>query len=130
MELTTPTGAAIVAALAPRFGSLAPMTVRATGFGAGDKDFPENANVLRVLSGESSGATDSSTVAVIEANLDDSTPEVLGYALERLMASGALDVTISPVLMKKSRPGHLLQVIARPADQEASLNPGVHQVVP
>jgi uncharacterized protein (TIGR00299 family) protein len=119
MELTTPTGAAIVTALAARFGALAPMTIRATGYGAGDRDFPEHANVLRAIVGETSGASESTTVAVIEANIDDSTPEVLGYALERLLASGALDVAISPVLMKKSRPGHLVRVIARPEDQEA-----------
>jgi uncharacterized protein (TIGR00299 family) protein len=119
MELTTPTGAALLATLAERCGPLAAMQIKATGYGAGDKDFPENANVLRVLIGEASGASESTTVAVIEANIDDSTPEVLGYALEKLLASGALDASLTPLLMKKSRPGHLLRVIARPEDQEA-----------
>ena len=119
MELTTPTGAAIVATLAERFGGLAPMRIRATGYGAGDRDFPDNANVLRVVLGDASGASESTTVAVIEANIDDSTPEVLGYALERLLEAGALDASLSPLLMKKNRPGHLLRVIAKPEDQEA-----------
>jgi len=119
LELTTPTGAAIVATLAREFGSLPAMTVRATGYGAGDRDFPEHANVLRVILGDTSGAAESTTVSVIEANIDDSTPEVLGYAMERLLAAGALDVTISPLLMKKNRPGSLVRVIARVEDREA-----------
>lgn len=118
LELTTPTGAAIAAALATEFGALPPMRVVATGFGAGDYDFPEHANVLRVLIGAASNAEESTTVAVLEANIDDSTPQVLGYAMERLFEAGALDVTLASVLMKKSRPGTLLSVIARPEDRE------------
>ncbi len=118
VELTTPTGAAVVATLATRFGGLAPLSIQSTGYGAGDKDFPEQANVLRVILGRASGATEATSVAVIEANIDDSTAEVLGYALEKLMEAGALDVSLSPLLMKKSRPGQLLRVIAAPADQE------------
>ena len=119
MELTTPTGAAIVATLAEHIGPLKPMRVRTTGYGAGDRDFPENANVLRVVLGDASAASESTTVAVIEANIDDSTPEVLGYAIERLIGAGALDASLSPLVMKKNRPGHLLRVVARPEDQEA-----------
>lgn len=118
MELTTPTGAAIATTLATEFGPLPPMRVIASGYGAGDRDFPEHANVLRVLIGETSGAQESTTVAVLEANIDDSTPQVLGYALERLLDAGALDVTLTSVLMKKSRPGTILSVIARPEDRE------------
>jgi hypothetical protein len=118
VELATPTGAAIVATLAARFGPLAPMRIRTTGYGAGDKEFPEQANVLRVILGEASVAPESTTVAVIEANIDDATPELLGHALERLMDAGALDASCSPLLMKKGRPGHLLRVIAKPEDQE------------
>jgi hypothetical protein len=118
VELATPTGAAIVATLAARFGPLAPMRIRTTGYGAGDKEFPEQANVLRVILGEASAAPESTTVAVIEANIDDATPELLGHALERLMDAGALDASCSPLLMKKGRPGHLLRVIAKPEDQE------------
>ncbi|MGB6944972.1 MAG: nickel pincer cofactor biosynthesis protein LarC [Bryobacteraceae bacterium] len=119
LELTTPTGAAIATTLAVDFGALPPMRVIASGYGAGDYDFPEHANVLRVLIGENSGAEESTTVAVLEANIDDSSPQVLGYAMERLLEAGALDVTLTSVQMKKSRPGTLLSVIARPDDREA-----------
>jgi len=119
LELTTPTGAAIACTLATEFGALPPMRVIASGYGAGDYDFPEHANVLRVLIGETSGAEESTTVTVLEANIDDSSPQVLGYAMERLLEAGALDVTLTSVLMKKSRPGTLLSVIARPEDREA-----------
>ena len=76
------------------------------------------ANVLRVLVGERTTATEATLVSVIEANIDDSSPQVLGYALERLLAAGALDASLSPLQMKKNRPGALLRVIARPEDQE------------
>jgi uncharacterized protein (TIGR00299 family) protein len=123
LELTTPTGAAIAATLAAEFGALPPMRVIASGYGAGDYDFPEHANVLRVLIGETSGAKESTTVTVLEANIDDSSPQVLGYAMERLLETGALDVTLTSVLMKKNRPGTLLRVIGRPEDQEAVETP-------
>jgi uncharacterized protein (TIGR00299 family) protein len=118
LELTTPTGAAIAATLAKDFGPLPPIKITATGYGAGDKDFPDHANVLRVLIGESTDARESTTVAVLEANIDDSSPQVLGYAMERLLEAGALDVTLEYVLMKKNRPGTLVRVIAKPEDRE------------
>lgn len=117
-ELTTPTGAAIAAALAESCGPLPPMSIEAIGFGAGTKEFPGQANLLRVLIGEAAEASEAVMVRVLEANVDDSTPEVLGYAMERLLAGGALDVALQPVLMKKQRPGTLIQVLARPEDQE------------
>jgi len=119
VELTTPTGAAIAATLAVEFGPLPPLCLASTGYGAGDKDFPEHANVLRVIVGETSGAEESTTVAVLEANIDDSSPQVLGYAMDRLLEAGALDVTLESVLMKKNRPGTLVRVIAKPEDREA-----------
>jgi uncharacterized protein (TIGR00299 family) protein len=119
VELTTPTGAAIAVTLASEFGALPPMQIMATGYGAGDKDFQEHANVLRVLIGETSKAEEATTVAVLEANIDDSSPQVLGYAMERLLEAGALDVTLESVLMKKNRPGTLVRVIAKPEDREA-----------
>src|SRR5580658_2687050 len=118
LELTTPTGAAIATTLSVDFGALPPMRVIASGYGAGDYDFPEHANVLRVLIGETSGAEESTTVTVLEANIDDSSPQVLGYAMERLLETGALDVTLSSVLMKKNRAGTLVRVIAKPEDRE------------
>jgi pyridinium-3,5-bisthiocarboxylic acid mononucleotide nickel chelatase len=118
MELTTPTGAAIAATLSSGFGVIPPMKISSIGHGAGDRDFKESPNVLRVLIGERTGAPESTVVSVIEANIDDSSPQVLGYALERLMEAGALDASLSPLQMKKNRPGSLLRVIARPQDQE------------
>jgi uncharacterized protein (TIGR00299 family) protein len=113
-ELTTPTGAALMTTLATGFGSLPPVRLLVQGFGAGDKDFPMQANVLRVLLGERSGAAEATTVTILETNIDDSTPQVLGYAMERLLEAGALDVTLTPVFMKKDRPATLVSVIATP----------------
>ena len=118
LELTTPTGAAIATALGVSFGALPPMRISNIGYGAGDRDFPQHANVLRVLVGEKSAAPEAAVVSVIEANIDDSSPQVLGYTLERLMEEGALDVSLSPLQMKKNRPGTLLRVIAKPEHQE------------
>lgn len=119
MELATPTGAAIAVALGKSFGPMPAMKIARTGYGAGDRDFPENANVLRAVIGETTGAAEALTVSVIEANIDDSSPQVLGYAMDRLLEAGALDVTLEPVMMKKGRPGIVLRVIARPEDREA-----------
>jgi uncharacterized protein (TIGR00299 family) protein len=119
LELTTPTGAAVVATLAAGFGTMPAMTIRAVGYGAGDRDFREHANVLRVVMGETNGAAEATSVAVIEANIDDSTPQVLAYTVERLMAAGALDASLQPLEMKKGRPGSLLRVIATPETRDA-----------
>ncbi len=117
-ELTTPTGAALAVTLATHFGPLPAMAIRCIGHGCGTKDFPEQANVLRAIIGEVQQAPEALVVSVIEANIDDSTPEVLGYAMERLLEKGALDVTLQPILMKKNRPATLLRVIARVEDRE------------
>jgi uncharacterized protein (TIGR00299 family) protein len=119
LELTTPTGAAVLTTLAQSFGAMPAMRVHQVGYGAGDKDFREHANVLRVMVGHASGATESTTVSVIEANLDDSSPQVVGYAVEKLLEAGALDATVTAIQMKKGRPGALLRVIASPETQEA-----------
>jgi hypothetical protein len=118
LELTTPTGAALAVTLATDFGSLPPLRIQSIGYGAGDKDFAEHANVLRVLIGEVQSAAEATTVVVLETNIDDSTPEVLGYAMDRLLEQGALDVTLTPLFMKKNRPGTLLSVVARIEDRE------------
>jgi uncharacterized protein (TIGR00299 family) protein len=117
-ELTTPTGAAVAATLAADFGVLPPMRIAGTGYGAGGRDFAEHANVLRVIVGEPTGATEATTIDVIEANIDDLSPQVLGYAMERLLEAGALDVSLQPVEMKKGRPGTLLRVLAEPEKRE------------
>jgi uncharacterized protein (TIGR00299 family) protein len=119
MELTTPTGAAVASTLALRFGPMPAMRIAATGYGAGSKDFAEQANVLRVITGEPTGADEALTVHVIEANIDDLNPQVLAYASERLMEFGALDVSMQHLVMKKGRSGTLLRVVARPEDREA-----------
>ncbi len=118
MELTTPTGAAIAATLASRFGALPPMKIAQIGYGAGDREFAEQANVLRVMLGEPSGAAEANTVSVIEANIDDLSPEVVAYAMERVLEAGALDASLQPLQMKKGRPGVLLRVVARPETRE------------
>jgi uncharacterized protein (TIGR00299 family) protein len=119
LELTTPTGAAVAVTLAASFGVLPPMTVSGTGFGAGGHDFVEHANVLRVILGEPTAAQEALTVSVIEANIDDLNPQVLAYAMERLIEAGALDVSLQAIVMKKGRPGNLLRVVAQPQDREA-----------
>ena len=119
MELTTPTGAAIASTLVSHFGPMPAMTISATGHGAGARDFPEHANVLRIILGERSGVPEATSVSVLEANIDDTSPQILGYAMERLLAAGALDVTLEPVYMKKNRPGTLLRVIAKPEHRES-----------
>jgi uncharacterized protein (TIGR00299 family) protein len=119
VELTTPTGAAVAVTLARDFGVMPPMKIASVGYGAGDHDFAEQANVLRVFIGETSGAAEATTVSVIEANIDDSSPQVLGYAVERLLEAGALDATLEPLEMKKGRPGMLLRVITTPEQRTA-----------
>jgi uncharacterized protein (TIGR00299 family) protein len=118
VELTTPTGAAVVTTLAAEFGTMPPMKIGSIGYGAGDKDFKEMANVLRVLVGCTASASEATFVTVLEANLDDVSPQVLAYAMERLMEAGALDASLQPLAMKKSRSGFLLRVIAKPEDRE------------
>jgi uncharacterized protein (TIGR00299 family) protein len=124
-ELTTPTGAAIVAALVDEFGPLPAMTINRIGYGAGQKDFP-HPNILRLVVGETATAginrgagTSSPTtdaIVLLETNLDDIAGEALGYATELLWAIGALDVATAPLAMKKNRPGVLLAVQCRPDD--------------
>jgi len=122
-ELVTPTGAAIVAALASGFGAQPAMTVEAIGRGAGAADFPGQPNILRVFVGraEQSGAgeSDRETVVVLEANLDDMSPQIYGYFADRALAGGALDVFSTPVYMKKNRPGQLVTVLCPPTMEAA-----------
>jgi len=118
MELTTPTGAALAVTLARGFGGLPPLRIAATGYGAGGYDFPDRANVLRVILGEETGAAEATTISVLETNIDDLSPQILAYAMDRLLEKGALDVTLQPIQMKKGRPGTLLRVLARPEDRE------------
>jgi uncharacterized protein (TIGR00299 family) protein len=118
VELTTPTGAALAVTLARAFGPLPPVKIARAGYGAGGYDFPDRANVLRVILGEETGAAEATTISVLEANIDDLSPQILAYAMDRLLEKGALDVTLQPIHMKKGRPGTLLRVLARPEDRE------------
>jgi len=94
------------------------MAIESIGYGAGDKDFPDRANMLRLVIGESSSAPEATEISVIEANIDDMSPEWAGYARTRLLEEGALDVTLTPSFMKKDRPGYVLTVLAKPADRD------------
>ncbi|MBI5587812.1 MAG: nickel pincer cofactor biosynthesis protein LarC [Deltaproteobacteria bacterium] len=115
-ELTTPTGAAILKAVVDDYGPMPSMVIERTGYGAGKKDFKESANLLRVMTGETGGKTsgleDTESLTVVETNIDDMSPQVSGYLMERLFSAGARDVFFTPVQMKKSRPGVLLTVLA------------------
>ena len=143
-ELLTPTGAAILAAAAEGVDTVPSLDLDTSGYGAGDATFPDHPNVLRTLVGD--GGTEPSEaesdtmelgepkaghddhgeraglvhddIAILETNLDDAAPEVLGGLQETLTDAGARDVTILPTTMKKSRPGHLVKVICKPADAE------------
>jgi pyridinium-3,5-bisthiocarboxylic acid mononucleotide nickel chelatase len=119
-ELVTPTGAAIVKVLSKSFSTFPAMTIEKSGYGAGARDFPGHANVLRLTVGEAqsqlAAQTLQETISVLEANLDDMNPQVFGYVLDRLLEEGALDVFGLPVQMKKSRPGLLLTVLCRRED--------------
>lgn len=119
-ELVTPTGAAIVKMLARRFAPFPEMKIEKTGYGAGTRDFPGHANVVRLTIGEAqprlAEKTSPETITVLEANLDDLNPQVFGYVMDRLLEEGALDSFGNPVQMKKNRPGMLLTVLCRPED--------------
>lgn len=127
-ELVTPTGAAIVATMCEEFGPLPRMRVEATGYGAGGREYRNFPNVLRVLVGESDKAgetpsgvshQDVEELLMIETNVDDVSPQVLGHLLERAFEGGALDCYFTHVQMKKNRPGVLVSILCRPADGEA-----------
>lgn len=119
VELTTPTGAAILAALAKGYGAMPSLSIQSVGYGAGTRDFPNRANVLRITIGDTQEMSEAQTVLVIEANIDDASPQVLGYTMDALFLAGALDVTLTPVTMKKNRAGHTLSVVAKLQDKEA-----------
>ncbi|MBM37399.1 MAG: TIGR00299 family protein [Acidimicrobiaceae bacterium] len=121
LELTTPTGAAIIKALATTVGPMPDMTIHSSGYGAGTKDLSDRANVTQVIVGTTTPATTSdsdSTETVVElaTNVDDVTGEQLGHAITQLMDAGALDAWVTPIVMKKGRPAHTLSALAHPAD--------------
>jgi len=114
-ERVTPTGAAIIAALATGAAKQPAMRLERIGSGAGGKDFPDCPNILRAFLGTLEAApVAGDEVMVVETNIDDSTPEVLGYVMERLLDEGALDVFFTPIQMKKNRPAVQLSFLCRP----------------
>lgn len=115
-ELVTPTGAAILKAIATSFGPMPAMIMRKVGYGAGDRNRADGKpNLLRLVIGEETTSSEAQTVQVIETNLDDWSPEGFPHLAEQLFALGALDVVLIPIQMKKGRPGFLLQVITEEA---------------
>lgn len=111
-ELTTPTGASILASVADRCSESYPlMSVQAIGYGAGQKNLEGISNVLKVVQGSPSDGLKSDRVCVLETNVDDVSGEILAYTIEKIMSAGARDVTITPTVAKKGRPGYLVAVI-------------------
>lgn len=120
-ELVTPTGAAIVATLATHFGPVPHMTIEQIGYGAGSHDFPNHPNLARIMVGEKAGgeSTQDDVISVIQANVDDMSPQLFGFMMARALAAGALDVTCSAIQMKKNRPGLEITVLSKPETTEA-----------
>jgi len=119
-ELTTPTGAAIIATLVDAFGPVPGMKIEQIGYGAGQKDLEEQANLLRLLVGETSEAKADERLCMVETNLDDISGELIGYTIAQLWAAGALDVYTTAIQMKKNRPGVTLSVLCE-AEQVAAI---------
>ncbi|MCU1497310.1 MAG: Pyridinium-3,5-bisthiocarboxylic acid mononucleotide nickel insertion protein [Acidimicrobiales bacterium] len=117
LELTTPTGAALMAGLASSFGALPAMTVQASGFGAGSRELDDRPNLTQVILGTESAAApvEGQPVVLLEANVDDATGEVLAHALAALLEAGAHDAWITPIVMKKGRPAHTVHALCDPA---------------
>jgi uncharacterized protein (DUF111 family) len=117
-ELTTPTGAAILTTVVSEFCVTPAMTVQSIGHGAGTKDPIEQPNLLRLMIGtdeSTASGYETDTIAVLESNLDDVSPELIGYCTERLFAAGALDVFVVHGQMKKGRPGFQVSILCEPA---------------
>jgi uncharacterized protein (TIGR00299 family) protein len=114
-ELVTPTGIAILKHVVQSFGTIPEMKIERIGYGAGSRDL-KIPNLLRVWIGETEVKQEyeEDEVILIETNIDNMNPEILGYALERLMEKGALDVFMTPIFMKKNRPGTLLSILITP----------------
>jgi len=119
-ELLTPTGAAIITTVCREYGPIPSMTTESTGYGAGTREYPAFPNVLRVLIGETEAATTTDErLWMIETNLDDASPQIIGHVMDRVFGLGALDCFFTPVQMKKNRPGVLLSVLCAATEKEA-----------
>jgi len=118
-ELLTPTGALLVTSHATAYGALPPLSIESVGHGAGARDTPDRPNVLRLIVGEEGASAASERVLVLEAEIDDMLPQLYGPLLARLFDAGALDAYLTPVQMKKNRPGTLVTAIAPPGRRAA-----------
>jgi uncharacterized protein (TIGR00299 family) protein len=118
-ELLTPTGAAIISTVCESYGAMPAMSVSASGYGAGKREYERFPNVLRVMIGETAGDAGDEKLLVVETNLDDVSPQIVGHVMERAFERGALDCYFTPVQMKKNRPGVLVSILCRPADRES-----------
>jgi uncharacterized protein (TIGR00299 family) protein len=117
VELTTPTGAGILAALCSGFGPMPAMKIGATGFGAGTRDIDRLPNVTQVVLGTANAATtDGQPVMLLEANLDDATGEMLAHTIAALLEAGAHDAWVTPIVMKKGRPAHTVHALVEPVE--------------
>ncbi len=123
-ELVTPTGAAIISTVCQSFGPLPRMRVLATGYGAGGREYERFPNVLRVIVGETEDADGAAGITeqllMIETNIDDASPQIIGHVMEQALARGALDCYFTPVQMKKNRPGVLISILCEP-DKRGSM---------
>lgn len=120
-ELTTPTGAVILKEISSSFGIIPDMVIEKIGIGAGNKDFKDKPNVLRILIGQSkeqSAESREQKIAVIETTIDDMNPQIYEYAMEKLFKAGALDVYLTQLIMKKGRPGIKLTVLCNSKEKE------------
>jgi len=122
VEMITPTGAALISSLCSSFGPMPSMIVERVGYGVGSRTLADMPNLLRILIGNDIDKQRSETVVVLESNLDDMSPELLGYLMDRLFDAGAKDVTFSHIQMKKNRPGIQLQVIGQSEDKDRLSN--------
>jgi uncharacterized protein (TIGR00299 family) protein len=117
-ELLTPTGAAIISTLCESYGAMPRMRAASVGYGAGGREYERFPNVLRVMIGETEGDAGDERLLIVETNLDDVSPQIVGHLMERAFERGALDCYFTPVQMKKNRPGVLISILCRPQDRE------------
>jgi pyridinium-3,5-bisthiocarboxylic acid mononucleotide nickel chelatase len=120
LEVSTPTGVALMTALATGFGPMPPATITAVGYGAGTVDVADRANVVQVIVGDASTehTSDGTPVTLLEANVDDVTAEELAHAISMLIAAGAHDAWLTPIVMKKGRPAHTIGVLCDPSSTQ------------
>jgi len=126
-ELITPTGAAIIATVCDEFGSLPEMTVEKTAYGAGTRDYVDFPNALRLMIGVQSPKSEvqspkDKSLLLIETNLDDVSPEILGFVMEKAFETGAMDCWFTPIQMKKNRPATLISILCKPSEKEKFVN--------